>query len=159
MLFVKNLIFTLVVPGTVAVYIPLFVFSHVSAKVSISAIAGAFFLFIGVTIYLWCLWDFASFGRGTPAPIDPPKRLVARGLYQYTRNPMYLGVLSVIFSWALLFHSLPHAVYGLCVAACFHLVVVLYEEPHLRRVFGPSYVQYCCQVSRWLSLHKHQAAD
>jgi protein-S-isoprenylcysteine O-methyltransferase Ste14 len=140
MLFLKNLIFTLIVPGTVAVYIPVFVFSHVRAKVSVGAVAGAFLLFGGGTIYLWCLWAFACFGRGTPAPIDPPKHLVVRGLYQYTRNPMYLGVLSVIFGWALLFHSLPLAVYGLCVAACFHLVVVLYEEPHLRRVFGPSYV-------------------
>lgn len=155
MLFVKNLIFTIIVPGTVAVYVPVFVFSHADAKVSVGAVAGAILLLSGGAIYLWCLWDFASFGRGTPAPIDPPKHLVVRGLYRYTRNPMYVGVLSVIFGWAVLFHSLPLAGYGLCVAACFHLFVVLYEEPQLTRVFGPSYLQYCSRVSRWLPLRKH----
>ena len=156
MLFVKNLIFTIVVPGTVAVYIPVFVFSHVRARFSALAVAGIFLLLCGGAIYLRCLWEFASYGRGTPAPMDPPKHLVVRGLYHYTRNPMYLGVLSAIFGWALMFHSLPLVFYGLGVAACFHLFIVFYEEPHLRRVFKASYVQYCSEVSRWLPFCKHR---
>ncbi len=63
---------------------------------------------------------------------------------------MYLGVLGVIFGWSLLFSALPLAIYGLCVATFFHLFVVLYEEPHLKRMFGPSYEEYCSRVSRWL---------
>ena len=150
LLFLKNLLFTIMVPGTVAIAIPVFAFSHPAAEVSLNSAAGALLLLIGTSIYLWCLWDFASFGRGTPAPIDPPKQLVMRGLYRYTRNPMYVGVLLVIFGWAVLFESLDLAIYGLAVATCFHLFVVFYEEPHLKRVFGQSYEQYCSRVSRWL---------
>jgi len=105
---------------------------------------------VGAAIYLWCIWDFASLGRGTPAPVDPPRRLVARGLYRYSRNPMYIGVLIVICGWALLFQSIAIAAYGLVVGLCFQLVVVLYEEPALARQFGASYAQYRANVRRWL---------
>lgn len=151
LLFLKNLIFTIFVPGTVAVYVPVFVFSHEPAQLSLKALAGALLLAIGGAIYLWCLWDFASAGRGTPAPIDPPKHLVVRGLYRYSRNPMYVGVVAAIFGWALSFGAQSIAMYGLSVGTFFHLWVVLYEEPHLRQVFGSSYEEYCQQVSRWLS--------
>lgn len=136
LLFLKNLLFTVLVPGTVAVYVPLFVFSHAAAKATLGSVAAAILLLLGASIYLWCLWDFASFGRGTPIPIDPPRQLVVRGLHQYSRNPMYVGVLSVIFGWSLLFASWALAIYGLVVAACFHLFVVLYEEPHLSQCSG-----------------------
>lgn len=150
-LLIKNLLFTALIPGTVAVYVPVFVFAHPAAGLSLGAVAGAWLLLAGAAIYLWCLWDFASSGRGTPAPLDPPKRLVERGLYRHTRNPMYVGVLSILFGWSALFQSLPLILYSLAVAACFHLVVVFYEEPHLRRVFGPSYDRYRARVGRWLS--------
>jgi protein-S-isoprenylcysteine O-methyltransferase Ste14 len=150
LLFLKNLCFTLLVPGTVAVIIPLYAFSRPELVFSGLALTGAFLLLVGGVIYLWCLWDFASTGRGTPAPIDPPKTLVVRGLYAHSRNPMYVGVVSAIFGWALLFGSSPIAIYGGCVAAGFHLRVRWYEEPHLRNAFGSSYEQYCRDVSRWL---------
>ena len=150
-LFVKNLIFALLVPGTVAVYVPLFVFAHGPVAISPALVAAVLLLVTGAGVFLWCIWDFASFGRGTPAPIDPPRYLVIRGLYRYSRNPMYVGVLSVVFGWSLLFQSGPIAIYGLALAAAFHLFVVFYEEPHLRRAFGPSYEQYCTRVGRWLS--------
>ncbi len=150
LMFLKNLLFTIVVPGTVAVYLPVFAFSHDPVQPSLNTLAGSLLLAIGGAIYLWCLWDFASAGRGTPAPIDPPKHLVVRGLYRFSRNPMYLGVVGIIFGWALLFGNLRIAVYGLFMAALFHLFIVFYEEPWLRDTFGSSYKEYCQQVSRWL---------
>lgn len=90
------------------------------------------------------------FGRGTPAPIDAPKRLVVRGLYRYTRNPMYLGVLTVILGWAFLFPIGTLVIYGLVVAAGFHLFVMYCEEPHLKRTFGRDYEVYSIRVGRWL---------
>jgi len=75
---------------------------------------------IGGSIYGWCLFDFASFGRGTPAPIDPPKKLVTQGLYSYSRNPMYVGVLTLIFGWAVLYRRRGVVVYALVVAVCFY---------------------------------------
>ena len=105
---------------------------------------------LGASIYLRCLWDFAAFGRATPAPIDPPKRLVVRGLYRYIRNPMYVGVLTTILGWAVLFRSLPLVLYALAVGVVVHLFIVVYEEPHLRRVFGGDYEDYCSRTGRWL---------
>jgi len=153
-LFLKNLLFSVLVPGTVAVYVPVFAFPHAALRFSTSSIAAALLLLFGASIYLWCIWDFASFGRGTPAPIDPPRHLVIRGLYRYSRNSMYVGVLSVIFGWSLLFESESVAFYGLCVGACFHLFVLIYEEPQLRRIFGPDYDEYCSRVGRWLAFRK-----
>src|SRR5437867_2949163 len=58
---------------------------------------------LGAAVYGRCVWDFGSVGRGTPAPIDPPKVLVVRGLYRYVRNPMYLGVLCALSGEAVFF--------------------------------------------------------
>lgn len=150
LLLTKNLIFTILVPGTIAVYVPILILPHPDAEVSFSAVVGVLLLVVGASIYVWCLCDFAREGRGTPAPMDPPRRLVIRGLYRVMRNPMYLGVLVSIAGWALLFHSGAIAIYGLSVATSFHLFVLLYEEPHLRKVFGSRYEQYCHRVRRWI---------
>lgn len=149
-LLLKNLLFTLVVPGTVAVYVPLLISRH-GSPASPEVLAAATLLFFGGgAIYAWCVWDFATFGRGTPAPIDAPNRLVVRGLYRFTRNPMYLGVLTVLLGWAVSFRSTALAVYALAVATCFHLFIILYEEPHLLREFGSDYDLYRARVGRWL---------
>lgn len=148
-LFLKNLLFTVLIPGTVAVYMPLLIVKGRSPE-SVWAVAFAVPVFAaGTAIYAWCVWDFATFGRGTPAPIDAPKRLVARGLYRYTRNPMYVGVLTVIVGWALLFQAGVLVVYVVLVGSGFHLVVVFYEERHLHDTFGDEYGTYCSRVARW----------
>ena len=150
LLFLKNLVFTLVVPGTVAGYLPWLIAGD-KAVGSAGIVVTALTLFLlGGAIYLWCLWDFATFGRGTPAPVDAPRRLVVRGLYRYTRNPMYVGVLTVILGWAALFQAFSLLLYALAVGAGFHLFVVRYEEPHLRKIFAAEYGNYCSQVGRWL---------
>jgi protein-S-isoprenylcysteine O-methyltransferase Ste14 len=153
LLFLKNLLFTVLVPGTVAVFIPyrIVVQGTQGPVFEISRVFWSSPLFvIGASIYFWCLWDFAVVGRGTPAPIDPPKQLVVRGLYRHVRNPMYLGVLLVIAGWAVWSRSSAVLEYGLGVAALFHLFVVLVEEPLLRRQFGASYESYCRAVGRWV---------
>jgi protein-S-isoprenylcysteine O-methyltransferase Ste14 len=150
MILLKNLIFTLVVPGTVGVYVPLLI-AREQAPVSGSRFAIALALLVaGGVLYAWCAWNFAVVGRGTPAPIDAPKKLVRHGPYRYVRNPMYLAVLAVILGWAVLFESTVVLGYALGVGLCCHLFVVLYEEPHLRRVFGAEYENYCLRVGRWL---------
>ena len=150
MLALKNLLFTVLVPGTVAGYLP-WLFTRDESFSWGAGTALALFLFAaGGAIYFWCLWDFASFGRGTPAPIDAPKRVVVRGLYRYTRNPMYVGVLTVILAWVALLGALGLLVYAACVGPCFQLFIVYYEEPQLRRTFGKSYDEYQARVGRWL---------
>jgi protein-S-isoprenylcysteine O-methyltransferase Ste14 len=149
-LLLKNLLFTFVVPGTVAGYVPLLIARPRSPATGITGACALVLLIVGGIIYAWCVWDFAAFGRGTPAPIDAPKRFVARGLYRFTRNPMYVGVLTVILGWAVLFQAKVLVIYMLVVGLCFHLFVVLYEEPHLRRLFGKEYDDYWARVGRWL---------
>jgi protein-S-isoprenylcysteine O-methyltransferase Ste14 len=149
-LLLKNLLFTFVVPGTVAVYVPLSLAGDRAIDSGLWPIVAWPLLVLGCAIYAWCVWDFASFGRGTPAPIDAPSRLVVRGLYRYSRNPMYVGVLSVILGQAALFEAPRILLWGLGVGLCFQLFVLLYEEPHLTRVFGPSYREYRTRVGRWL---------
>ncbi|HKO59995.1 MAG TPA: methyltransferase, partial [Pyrinomonadaceae bacterium] len=96
MVFIKTLIFTFVVPGTATILVPYWLLSSGSvptpSQAGISRYFGLLPMFIGALIYFWCAWDFTFAGKGTPAPIDPPKELVVRGLYRYVRNPMYVGV-------------------------------------------------------------------
>jgi protein-S-isoprenylcysteine O-methyltransferase Ste14 len=105
---------------------------------------------LGASILLWCGWDFAVVGRGTPAPIDPPKSVVVSGLYRFVRNPMYVGVELVTLGEALLFSSVRLLGYALLLGLGFHLFVVFYEEPTLTKKFGGPYQRYCQAVPRWI---------
>ncbi len=84
----KDLLFTVVVPGTVAVYLPLVIAEDATTVSGVTLVVAVVLLAVGGSVYISCVWDFAAFGRGTPVPIDAPKRLVIRHLYRYTRNPM-----------------------------------------------------------------------
>jgi protein-S-isoprenylcysteine O-methyltransferase Ste14 len=149
-LLVKNLIFTGLVPGTVAGVVPwLLVGEHAPAGGGARFLALLLFA-LGLSIYSWCVWDFASFGRGTPAPIDAPRHLVVGGLYRLSRNPMYLGVLAVVLGWAALFSHATVVVYAVAIFTAFHCFVVFYEEPHLQELFGDEYQAYRESVGRWL---------
>jgi Phospholipid methyltransferase len=90
-------------------------------------------------------------GRGTPAPVAPPQRLVVAGFYRYVRNPMYVGfAVGWIGLWIVFGHANPAAIIvALAVALGVHLFVVFYEEPTLRKKFGDDYIEYCRNVRRW----------
>jgi protein-S-isoprenylcysteine O-methyltransferase Ste14 len=103
----------------------------------------------GLAVLSGCVLDFWVAGRGTLAPWDPPRRLVAVGLYRFVRNPMYLGVLLTLAGWAGGTGSLVLAAYLVVVALGFHLRVVLHEEPWLARQFGADWKEYSAGVSRW----------
>lgn len=152
MLVAKNLAYTLVVPSTVAIYLPWVLMPAQPASSGGWLYLSLVLFFFGSAIYAWCLWDFANAGLGTPAPFDAPKHLVVQGLYRYTRNPMYGGILTIILGWIVLFPSLPLLLYGLSVGFSCHLLVLLYEELHLQKVFKAGYDEYCTQVQRWVPL-------
>jgi protein-S-isoprenylcysteine O-methyltransferase Ste14 len=153
MLILKNVIFTVLVPGTFAVLVPRWIasFFHSERVVRLDGAGwmGLVLIVCGVAIYFPCLFEFMR-AKGTPAPIDPPRTLVVRGLYRYTRNPMYAGVLCLILGQAVVLHSLPLLLYACILFVTFHLFVVLYEEPKLTKMFGESYKHYCNTVPRWL---------
>jgi protein-S-isoprenylcysteine O-methyltransferase Ste14 len=106
---------------------------------------------LGFAVALRCIWDFGWTGRGTPAPMAPPQRLVAVGFYRYVRNPMYLGfAIGWIGLWIVFGRAEPAVIAAVvAVAAGVHLFVVFYEEPTLRAKFGADYEEYCRNVSRW----------
>jgi len=105
---------------------------------------------VGAAIYAWTAWNFAQTGRGTPAPLDPPKTVVAVGLYRWVRNPMYIGVLLIILGQAIAYGSLILVVYAVVMWLVVHAFVVLYEEPDLIRRFGDPYESYRRAVPRWV---------
>jgi protein-S-isoprenylcysteine O-methyltransferase Ste14 len=149
-LFAKNLLFTICIPGAVAVYLPWIIANGRSIAFSPGwSVTGVILLTVGCGMYLWTVWDFATLGQGTPLPMDAPRKLVVRGLYRFVRNPMYLGVLIVILGWAALFREPRLLVYAAGVGVLVHLFVIFYEEPRLRRLFGVDYGLYCQAVGRW----------
>jgi protein-S-isoprenylcysteine O-methyltransferase Ste14 len=109
---------------------------------------------IGSVILLWSFWNFLAQGRGTPAPIDPPKEMVATGFYRYVRNPMYVGVLGIIIGHFLWFGYWNLLIYVVLVFVAFHIFVRYYEEPTLKRMFGASYEEYLKRVPRWIPRFK-----
>ena len=106
---------------------------------------------IGIAIYLHtAFWGFALRGQGMPAPIAPTQKLVVEGLHRYIRNPMYVGVMLVVWGQALLYWSRALAEYAAFLWLAFHVFVLLYEEPTLRRTFGEQYEAYRRRVPRWI---------
>ena len=104
----------------------------------------------GAVIAVTSVLAFAFVGRGTPAPFDPPRRLVVRGPYRFVRNPMYIGAGAAVLGAALYFQSLALASYVLLFWVITHVFIRVYEEPTLRRMFGAEYDEYCRRVGRWV---------
>jgi protein-S-isoprenylcysteine O-methyltransferase Ste14 len=107
---------------------------------------------LGFAVAIRCIWDFGHTGRGTPAPFAPPQRLVVVGFYRYVRNPMYFGFFTGWIGLWIVFGRANFSVIAGVAAVMLGVVlfVRLYEEPHLRKVFGADYEEYCRNVRRWL---------
>lgn len=154
LLFFETIVFTVVVPGAVMVWIPrdlLGIWGNVSpSSWTIWQFAALGPLTVGFAVYVRCVWEFAVRGRGIPAPLDHPKQLVVTGLYRYVRNPMYFGAMFFLLGQALFFESLPFLAYAVGWLGWVHLNVLFYEEPNLRRKFGESYERYKASVRRWI---------
>src|SRR5690349_7832032 len=153
-LFAEAVLFSVIVPGTVAFWLPPLVLDRTRfawpASWSIAQWAALIPLALGFAIYLRCVWDFVTRGRGIPAPVDHPKALVVSGLYRYVRNPMYLGVLLFLLGEALFLRYAFFVIYTAIWFGAVNVFVLVYEEPHLRRTFGDSYARYTAAVARWI---------
>ena len=147
----RSFLFLIIAPGTVAGYIPLALL-RTGPRIETGLFACLAFplWIIGGVILLWSFWNFLVQGHGTPAPIDPPKKLVATGFYRYVRNPMYVGVLAMIVGHFLWFRYWSLLIYAIVVFLAFNTFVTFYEEPTLKRQFGASYEEYLKRVPRWI---------
>ncbi len=150
---IKSFLFTLIVVGGLTVLMPYLLIVNAKARFSSelsNRILGISLITFGAALYAICTWDFALTGKGTPAVWDPPKKFVFKGLYRFVRNPMYIGILLILTGEAIAFQSLTLLAVSAGLALIFHMFVVLYEELHLRKIFGESYQEYCRSVNRWM---------
>jgi protein-S-isoprenylcysteine O-methyltransferase Ste14 len=150
----RSVFYTILLPGTVTLLIPHWLvsseFDWGSSSYPSIRYLGLLPIALGTAGLVWCIWRFYSDGRGTLAPIDPPKYLVVRGLYRYVRNPMYVGVLLILLGEAIAFSSRALLIEAGVFFVLAHLFVMFYEEPALRRQFGGSYERYLQVVGRWI---------
>ena len=161
LLLLRSIFFTFLLPGTVTVLIPYWIMSNgvgISSEHEVLRYFGYPPLVIGAAGLLWCIWDFFSQGRGTLAPVDPPRHLVVRGLYGYVRNPMYVSVVMILIGEAVLFMSTRVLLEAGVFIVLASLFVVFYEEPILRRQFGESYERYVHNVGRWIPRPRSKAS-
>lgn len=154
--YLKTILFTILVPGTVAVAIPQLLakyqpYPRFPIRTEVARIAGNLSIIVGAALYVYTAFQFGSEGKGTPSPSDEPEELVTEGIYSYSRNPMYIGVLLVIIGQALLQRSLSILWWTAGCWIGFHNRVIHFEEPHLSEKHGETYELYCKQVPRWLS--------
>ena len=150
---IRSLVWAALLPGVFAGYLPwtLFGLSQVPLDLrNLVHVIGLVCTGLGVALLGACILEFARSGRGTLAPVDPPRELVVQGLYRYVRNPMYLSVTTIVFGELLLTGSRALLVYWIIWFAAVNLFVIGYEEPTLRRRFGSSYERYTQQVGRWI---------
>lgn len=149
-LIVRNVVFTVVVPGLGGVWVPWWILTRHGGGAAAAGWAAVPVIAAGAGLYGWCVWAFAAVGRGTPGPWDAPRRVVAAGPYRWVRNPIYLAALLIVLGEAWLFGSLWLLAYAGGMAVSFHLFVTGYEERVLARRFGGSYQEYRRAVPRWL---------
>ncbi len=152
-IFVRTVTYSALFIGFVLIYAPgrVLSWSGIARPATMGApqVVGMLVGTAGAVVALWCIAVFASIGRGTPMPLDPPRRLVIKGPYCYVRNPMYIGAALALAGGALVYESLPLLGYAGGFLIAMHLFVVWHEEPALRRTFGPDYEAYCGRVRRW----------
>ena len=140
--------------GFLLVFLPARILSRAGIsrpdRIGISQVAGMLIVLFGALLAAWCILTFVVIGRGTPAPFDPPRRLVANGPYGFVRNPMYVGALFTLAGAALFYQSCSLLLYCAFFGLTLHILVLAYEEPTLRETFGAEYDAYCHQVPRWV---------
>jgi protein-S-isoprenylcysteine O-methyltransferase Ste14 len=138
----------LVLPGMVAFAIPIAIGTAAGRPVQRVAVAVVV-LCAGTALLLWCVREFYVAGRGTLASWAPPKQLVTSGPYRVSRNPMYVGVLTILIGWWLLWDSRTLLIYPLVVLCAFQLHILFAEEPWAARTFGAAWQAYRDRVPRW----------
>lgn len=152
-LLVRVVTFASLFIGLVLIYLPARVLSwsgiNPPPAIEVPQIIGIVVGALGAVVALWCIFTFATTGKGTPMPLDPPRRLVVQGPYRFVRNPMYIGAGLALSSAALFYRSWSLLSYAGFFFLATHVFIVWYEEPTLRQTFGPEYNAYCRQVRRW----------
>jgi protein-S-isoprenylcysteine O-methyltransferase Ste14 len=160
MTWLRHIFAITILPGMVTIFVPLVILNATQSLnlgwglafplSLIPYLAGLLLLVAGLTLMYQTISLFALVGKGTLAPWDATQRLVVRGVYRYTRNPMITGVFCVLLGEAALAGSLSIFYW----AGLFILINMIYmplsEEPGLARRFGNDYALYKQNVPCWI---------
>ncbi|HUR32062.1 MAG TPA: isoprenylcysteine carboxylmethyltransferase family protein [Saprospiraceae bacterium] len=154
-LFLRNLFYTIIQPGIVAGLVPYMLVRDrlsevLSSPLKFYQLVALLLIAVGLVLLLSSVFDFSRYGEGTLSPLDPTKKLVIRGFYRFSRNPMYLAVLLILLGETIFVRSRHLGIYMVFVAIAFLIFVVFFEEPRLQRKFGTEYSDYKGSVRRWL---------
>ena len=137
-----SLIFLVVIPNLIA-----------DLKLSQSSLClrvGIALLVLGLFLFLLSARELSREG-GTTTFLKKAKKLVRKGVYRYTRNPIYLAVGLISLGESSLFCSPVLFAYTLCLMGGLHIWVVLFEEPSLRKSYGQEFEDYSREVPRWVA--------
>jgi protein-S-isoprenylcysteine O-methyltransferase Ste14 len=154
----RHLLAIALLPFTVAVLVPIWIARRSAVSLALGRspgevllqLLGGGLLAVGLLLFVASLKRFATEGKGTLAPWDPPRALVLRGPYRFVRNPMISGVIFVLFGEALVLLSLPHGIWAVAFLLLNLIYIPIVEEPQLERRFGESYREYRQHVRRFL---------
>lgn len=150
--FLRTLVFGALAPAFVLVLVPALILTATGTEGEggVLRLVGLVPLLLGIAILAWCFAGFIVEGEGTPAPYDPPHRLVTGRLYGWLRNPMYIAVTTILLGEAMFYGSVALLAWTAVAWMLMNVFVVAYEEPNLRRRFGPAYEAYLERVPRWI---------
>ena len=161
--FLKNLFLFILLVVSVLVLVPLGLVWLANGFLGFSFGFLRFIGFVPVGVGLYFMLNmfvyFAVVGGGTPAPFDPPKKLVTQGLYRYVRNPGYIGGLLINLGEGLILESALVFVFAAFMFAIFHFFFIYYEEPKLKEMFGESCDEYLNTVPRWFPRFSKEKQD
>ncbi len=88
-LVVRNLLFTVVVPGLGGAWVPWWILTRHGGSAAPAASQAVPVIVAGTALYVWCVWNFAAVGGGTPGLWDAPSRFVA--VWRWIPRPPYRG--------------------------------------------------------------------
>lgn len=154
----RHLLAIAILPFTVAVLVPIWIAyrngvtltpGHSVISVLLQVI-GLVLISLGLILFVASLRRFATDGKGTLAPWDPPSIFVVRGPYQFVRNPMISGVILLLFGEAFALLSPPHGIWAVIFMILNLIYIPLVEEPQMERRFGESYREYRRHVRRFI---------
>ena len=148
-----------ILPGTALVFVPALLLwltrdgalaPTLAAPLTLRFWVALAFGGAGLVLAVWTVRLFVRVGQGTPAPWDPPQKLVVRGPYRHVRNPMITSVIAMLLAESLYFASWPLAIWMLVFFLINAVYFPLSEEKGLEKRFGEDYRIYRDNVPRWI---------
>lgn len=143
-------LFSLILPFTVLVIVPLLIEDNCTVTFNALFFIGLFFAVAGIVILIFTISLFIRIGRGTLAPWSPAKKLVTDGVYAYVRNPMITGVFITLIGESLIVQSINIFIWALVFFVINSIYFIISEEPGLEKRFGEEYIEYKRHVPRWI---------